>query len=267
MIAPNDNTSDDHATVPRCVCYESNYINQIDMKEYRMELTLQEIILRIIFITIASGIIGFDREAKNRPAGMRTCMIVGIGATIVALTQKQIEVEAIQIALNQPQIAGIIRSDPARLICQVISGIGFLGAGTIIITKRSVMGLTTAASLWSVAGLGITIGMGYYKIALIGFIFIMLVLVLVQRFIHIPQIKRIEIQYIDPQYTKNFIFNYFESVGVEIKDADYDLDFSSENQMYTNIFIIELPKNLSYATIIEHLSSCENIHRIRATNL
>lgn len=85
---------------------------------------------------------------------MRTHILVCMGACIIALIQVEIASGALRDALEYPQLAGTIRSDEARLIAQVVSGVGFLGAGTIIVTKQSVTGLTTAASLWAIAGLG-----------------------------------------------------------------------------------------------------------------
>lgn len=72
----------------------------------------------------------------------------------------------LKTAIAYPKLIGTVTTDPARLIAQIISGIGFLGAGTIVITRHFVTGLTTAASLWVTAGMGIAIGMGYYQIAL-----------------------------------------------------------------------------------------------------
>ncbi|BAK20843.1 MgtC family protein [Melissococcus plutonius ATCC 35311] len=139
-------------------------------------MTMHEIILRLVLASFVAGIIGFDREFKNRPAGIRTYILVCLGATIVAMIQEQIAIDSLKVSLAHPKTLEVIRSDPARLIAQVVSGIGFLGAGTIVVTKHSVSGLTTAASIWAVAGIGLAIGMGYYKIAIAGFIAITLIL-------------------------------------------------------------------------------------------
>lgn len=129
-----------------------------------LHLTIPEIVIRLSLAMVIGGAIGFERQYKNRPAGMRTHILVCMGATIIALIQDEIAAAAIQDALAHPELAGVIRSDQARLIAQVVSGLGFLGAGTIIVTKQSVTGLTTAASLWSVAGLGIAIGMDIMRL-------------------------------------------------------------------------------------------------------
>jgi Uncharacterized membrane protein len=90
-----------------------------------MYLDATTIIVRLLLATLISGVIGWDREHKNRPAGIRTHILVCLGACIVALMQKDIGFDALRIASQYPQYKGIIRADEARLIAQVVSGIGF----------------------------------------------------------------------------------------------------------------------------------------------
>jgi putative Mg2+ transporter-C (MgtC) family protein len=140
------------------------------MQMVDMHLSIPEVALRLLLAMVMGGAIGYERQYKSRPAGLRTHILVCMGACVIALIQVEIATGAMRDALDHPDLAGVIRSDEARLIAQVVSGVGFLGAGTIIVTKRSVTGLTTAASLWAIAGLGIAIGMGFYTIALSSFI-------------------------------------------------------------------------------------------------
>ena len=114
------------------------------------------ILLRLLMAVLCGGIIGFERGRAGRPAGLRTHILVCLGSTLAILTNQYVY-ETYQI------------SDPTRLGAQVISGIGFLGAGTIIVTGRhQVKGLTTAAGLWATACMGLAIGIGFYKAAIIG---------------------------------------------------------------------------------------------------
>lgn len=109
------------------------------------------IVLRLILAAICGGILGLERERKKRPAGLRTYILVCVGAALVMLTNQYIFEEYGRVG------------DPTRMAAQVISGIGFLGAGTIIVTSRSrVKGLTTAAGLWAAACMGLAIGSGFY---------------------------------------------------------------------------------------------------------
>lgn len=232
-----------------------------------IHLTIPEIVIRLSLAMIIGGVIGFERQYKNRPAGMRTHILVCMGATIIALIQDEIAATALQDALNHPELAGVIRSDQARLIAQVVSGIGFLGAGTIIVTKQSVTGLTTAASLWAIAGLGIAIGMGYYSIAITSFIGIFIALTVVRKVIHVPTTKKLEIHYINKQETKEFINQYFEEHKIEIEDVNFDVVVVEDTQIYTNIYTIDLPNGMTYAEVIEDLSIYKNITKLRLVSI
>lgn len=108
-----------------------------------------ELILRLLLSALVGGLIGLEREANNRPAGFRTHILVSIGSALIMLVSSQ-------------AFIGLGHSDPSRLAAQVISGIGFLGAGTIIRDGSNIKGLTTAASIWVCSGLGLAIGAGYY---------------------------------------------------------------------------------------------------------
>jgi putative Mg2+ transporter-C (MgtC) family protein len=232
-----------------------------------MYLTIPEIIIRLCLAMLIGGTIGFERQYKNRPAGLRTHILVCMGATIIALVQVEIAANALQDAVNHPELAGVIRSDQARLIAQVVSGIGFLGAGTIIVTKQSVTGLTTAASLWAAAGLGISIGMGYYAIAITSAIGVIIALTLVKKIIHVPTTKKLEIRYIHKKETKEFINQYFDEHKIEIEDVNFNVVLTEDTQIYTNIYTIDLPKGMTYTEVIEDLSIHKNITKLRLVSI
>ena len=118
------------------------------------EVTHWAVLLRIFSAVLFGAIIGMERGMKNRPAGLRTYMLVCVGSCLIMLTNQY---------LFQVSNSG----DPMRLGAQVVSGIGFLGAGTIIVTKHNqIKGLTTAAGLWAAAGVGLALGVGFYEAAL-----------------------------------------------------------------------------------------------------
>ena len=145
-------------------------------------MDIKDIIIRILLAICIGGTIGYNRERENVSAGFRTHTLVCLGATVAAL----IQVELANLALNQiakaPALSGIIKLNDGRFIGQVVSGIGFLGAGTIIKTKGAIKGLTTAASIWAVACVGIAIGMGFYKISILSGVSIAIVLVFLKKF-------------------------------------------------------------------------------------
>lgn len=130
-------------------------------------------IVKMILTILLSGIIGYEREHSHRPAGFRTHILVAVGAALVMMTSKYIFLE----------YEGIANFDPTRLGAQVISGIGFLGAGTILREGFSVKGLTTAASLWAVSCIGLAVGGGYYVGAVVTTLVIYLTLNTFKRFV------------------------------------------------------------------------------------
>lgn len=227
-------------------------------------MTFLEITQRLLLAIVISGAIGFDREFKNRPAGMRTHILVCVGAAIVALIQVELVNQSIRLVEMNPDLSTMIKSDNSRLIAQVVSGIGFLGAGTIIVTKRSVMGLTTAASLWAVACLGIASGMGLYRIALIGFVVIQIILSLLNKvLITIPSLKKIQIRYTHRLETKTFVTEYFEKKGVKVRNVDFDVDLTNDDKIYTNVYTVELPRGFNYSELVEDVSMYKNVLQIR----
>lgn len=134
-----------------------------------LEPGVLEISLRLGCAMLVGLIIGIEREYTHRPAGMRTHILVALGACVVSI--------AGEMLFTQYNVTGAT-PDPARLSAQVITGVGFLGAGTIMKEGPTVKGLTTAASLWAVACLGLASGFGYYSLALLGMAFIMITLTL-----------------------------------------------------------------------------------------
>lgn len=130
------------------------------------EFTYLEAGLRILMAIVLGGMIGMERGLKNRPAGLRTYMLVCLGACIVMLTNQYVY-EAFGVG------------DPVRMGAQVVSGIGFLGAGTIIVTARNqIKGLTTAAGLWASACVGLALGIGLYAVSIMGSVAIFVILTL-----------------------------------------------------------------------------------------
>lgn len=136
------------------------------------ELNLFSLLLRMFIAVLCGGIIGMERGKKGRPAGFRTHILVCLGSCLAMLTNQYI-VDTFNVA------------DPARLGAQVISGIGFLGAGTIIVTGRhQVKGLTTAAGLWASACMGLAVGIGFYEAAVLACLMIVFVSTLLHRVDH-----------------------------------------------------------------------------------
>ena len=229
-------------------------------------LPWSEIGIRILAAVIVGGAIGIEREYKNRPAGMRTHILVCLGAAMIAV------LECIILAnLDAAEAAGKTGFTFTRLSAQVISGIGFLGAGTIFIAQKKIAGLTTAASLWNVACLGLMIGFGYYWIALLCGVIIVTVLSLFQKIIRVNSVKRVEVRFINRTDTLEYINSYFENENIKILDVDFHVEhFRDSSNMdmnsYTNLYTLHLPSNTSYTDIVKYLSENENIQTVRTRN-
>ncbi|MFH2108745.1 MAG: MgtC/SapB family protein [Chrysiogenia bacterium] len=122
-----------------------------------------DFILKILLAAMLGGIIGLERELSHKEAGLRTNILIAIGSTLITILSFKIA------ALSKT-------ADPARLTAQIVSGIGFLGAGAIIQARFAVHGLTTAATIWTVAAIGIAVGSGFYLVALLVTVFVVIVL-------------------------------------------------------------------------------------------
>lgn len=130
-----------------------------------------QVIVRLILSALLSGLIGVERQLHRRAAGLRTHILVCVGSTLIMLT-------SVYIFDIYKEIAPV---DPARIAAGVITGIGFLGAGTIIRYGEEIRGLTTAASLWVVAAVGLAVGCGFYSAAIAATILVLMALLLLRR--------------------------------------------------------------------------------------
>lgn len=135
-----------------------------------------DILIKLTLAAVAGGLIGFEREKHGRPAGLRTNLLVSVGACAMMIVS-----EAFYVKYGMLDVDSAVRFDPSRVAAQIVTGIGFLGAGVILKEGVSVRGLTTAASLWVVAGLGMAFGMGYFSLGAITTILVLMSLVFLKR--------------------------------------------------------------------------------------
>ena len=146
----------------------------LEIREYLSDLTLVTMLVRVLLAAIAGGLVGLEREFHGRAAGIRTHMLVCLGAALSALIGAFLSLEMGELGIN---------SDAQRTGAQVISGVGFLGAGTILVKKGNsrISGLTTAAGLWATAAIGLAVGYGLYEAAYVTVFVVMLAFTLVSR--------------------------------------------------------------------------------------
>lgn len=131
-----------------------------------------DILVKLLLAAVAGGLVGLEREKHGRPAGLRTNLLVSVGACAMMIVS-----EAFYVKYGMLDAESAVRFDPSRVAAQIVTGIGFLGAGVILKEGISVRGLTTAASLWVVAGLGMAFGMGYFSLGVITTVLVLISLV------------------------------------------------------------------------------------------
>lgn len=225
--------------------------------------TPTELLIRLCIAILIGSLVGSEREYKNRPAGLRTHVLVSLGACMIALTEC--------IFMHEDAIGNHVTYSFGRMSAQVISGIGFLGAGTIFMAERKIGGLTTAASVWNIACLGLATGYGYYWMSLLGCLVVLAVLMILQRIIPLRTLKRLEVQFINRAETLNYINAFFEKNSVKVLNLDFHIQSNAsketgDHNVYTNIYTLHLPSTLSYTDVTNALVSYPNIRVVRVTN-
>lgn len=229
-------------------------------------MKLNDVILRLFLAVLIGGMVGYEREFKHRPAGFRTHMLVCIGAAITSMIQVEMINEIISFVRIDGNMSNILKTDYGRLGAQVISGIGFLGAGTIIHEKGSIKGLTTAASLWVVACVGLAIGLGYYTLSIFSGISVVLVLLsmkkLEDKIIGRNKNNKLEIIYRNEESASQYLEEYFSRNNIKIKQIELMIDEDEGNLRNTYIYIILLPKQIKTNDVVCHLINNKNVVKI-----
>ncbi|NLB41657.1 MAG: MgtC/SapB family protein [Clostridiales bacterium] len=207
-----------------------------------------EMILKLVLAMIFGGLIGLEREIGNRPAGFRTHTLVCMGSVLVMMTS--------EFMLS---IYSSVSVDPARLGAQVISGIGFLGAGTILKDGSRVRGLTTAASLWVVACIGLAIGVGFYWGALIATLLSYITLVFLKKFEgFVPSHRNyevlLEIPNVPGQISK--ITNVLSDLNVRVRDIKVD---SGDGELTCAFFNLVLPPGIDKLALGAEISRLQGV--------
>lgn len=213
----------------------------------------KEILIRLIVACLLGGLIGWEREFHDRPAGFRTHILVSVGSTLIMLVSLGLYYSFINSA------------DPGRIAAQVVSGIGFLGAGTIIRQGVNVKGLTTAASLWTTAGIGLACGLGMYYSAFIatGLVFIVLMFLnkLEFRFSRKDAVKTIEIRAIDRPGLLGDLGQILGDHSLNI--LKITMDQNSEDEFLRVHFQISLPGEVDYTFLSEKIYQVSGVSFVK----
>ena len=207
-------------------------------------------VLRMLIAMICGGIIGIEREYKRRPAGFRTHILICLGASLTTLTSQYLYLEMQWF------------TDLARLGAQVIAGMGFIGAGTIIVTKRrQVKGLTTAAGLWASAIVGLAVGAGYFEAALIATAMILLVELVLARFewflMSTARDIHLYVEYKENEALEK-IDEYLRTRGVTISDLHITKSAGSSKKPCA-IYSLQLPRKMTHDRVMTALTEIEGV--------
>jgi putative Mg2+ transporter-C (MgtC) family protein len=219
-----------------------------------------EIVSRLLLAAAFGGVIGLERERMNWAAGLRTHMLVAVGSALVML------VSAFGFADSSGEKA--IGLDPSRMAAQVVSGIGFLGAGSILLRGEVVRGLTTAASLWSVAGIGLTVGSGMYTAAFAATVIILIILAgvkpLERRFIAAKQERQIHLLAERGTLTLNSTHRVLGAGSVRVKR--FVASPSEDNPGLDDVALgLSRVSRVQYEAICARLEEMEGVKECRRT--
>lgn len=227
------------------------------------EFHIYSVALRLLLAMLLGGLVGLDRARKNRPAGFRTHMLVCMGATLTMLLGQYEYTMLHTVWAEQAAVVGG-NVDVSRFGAQVINGIGFLGAGTIIVTGRQkVTGLTTAAGLWTSACMGLAIGAGFFECVLLAFLLIVLVFrlrPLVEGMLA-ERARNMNI-YVEFQHISNIspILGKIKlGYDVHIYEVDLQRPEFGKNQNPRAVFNIRLNENVPHAKILASISELDSV--------
>lgn len=240
----------------------------IESLDYLRELNMASVLFRLTLAMLFGGVIGLERGSKRRAAGFRTYMLVSLGAALtMLLSQYYYVMQQTQWAELAAEVG--VRMDVSRFGAQVINGIGFLGAGTIIVTRRQqAKGLTTAAGLWASACMGLATGAGFYECVLLAFLLIFLSMRL------LPWLEAVVVEkarnmniYVEFTSLDNVgeIISCIKGLDAHILDVDIDRGRDDSSRRPSAVFSIRLTHRIPHPQILSVLSGLECVHIIEET--
>lgn len=220
----------------------NDFFNNFTNNHFVGALTTDVIFLRLLLAVIFGGIVGIERERENKPAGLRTYILVCFGATVVSMIEDQFRIDVFDASVLGRNFAETMSTDMGRLGAQVISGIGFLGAGCIIKERGEYIGgMTTAAGIWATGCVGLGIGWGFYNIALMAIIFMVFIMVILKK--------------LEDKVAKKLRLVFFE---VSLSDSALMYETIKDCQVLfkeRNISVVKIEKDLKSKTIFFQIST------------
>ena len=229
------------------------------------KLTVEVVSLRLLLAVVFGGIVGYTREKDNKPAGFRTHILVCFGAAVISMVQDQLRLNILELASINLKLSGVIKTDLGRLGAQVVSGIGFLGAGSIMKEKgETVGGMTTAAGIWATGCAGLGIGWGFYNLAIPAIVFMLVIIVIFKKFepkiVKRTKLLKFEVKFLeDKNYAKGLLATYevFNQKLIKITQIDKN---QPEN---TAIFTVNMDEKIDISDIIVSLSAIKAVEVVK----
>ena len=217
-------------------------------------ITEHDMIIRLCLGFVAGAIIGFERSSRRQVAGLRTHILIATGSTLLML-----------LSIYLPQQYNPLRtSDPGRIAAQVVSGIGFLGAGAIIRLGNTIRGLTTATSLWFVAAVGLAIGGGMFLVAAIaevlGIITLLLLNLFEKKIFPSERYKLLEINYLDSSPNTLETMEIIKKSGIGIQSMD--VIQNSSNTRTKLKLLVRIPSSLDLSSIARSIKASGNVGKV-----
>lgn len=213
-----------------------------------------DVLIRLTMALLLGGLIGYERQSCNKSAGLRTHVLVCIGSCLIMV-----------LSLNiYYTVQGLTNADPTRLAAQVVSGIGFLGAGTIMKEGLTIRGLTTAASLWVVSGVGLAVGSGYYISAFIATGLVFLTLSVLSRFerwmCHIGGVVNLLIGAVNRPGQIGRVCSCLGHCGINIRDIKIEEDVNKHIMMAITLNSLE---RMDSAAVIAELMDVDGVLSVK----
>ena len=239
--------------------------NELFKNSFVNKLTVEVVSLRLLLAVVFGGIVGYTREKDNKPAGFRTHILVCFGAAIISMVQDQLRLNILELASMNLKLSGVIKTDLGRLGAQVVSGIGFLGAGSIMKEKgETVGGMTTAAGIWATGCAGLGIGWGFYNLAIPAIVFMLVIIVIFKKFepkiVKKTKLLKFEVKFLeDKNYAKGLLATYevFNQKLIKITQIDKN---QPEN---TAIFTVNMDEKIDISDIIVSLSAIKAVEVVK----
>lgn len=217
-------------------------------------ITFQTALSRIFLSLVACGLIGLEREMRRQTAGWRTHIIIGLGATLLML-----------LSIWLPQTVVGDKGDPGRIAAQVVSGIGFLGAGAFIKVGNNVKGMTTAATIWFVAGMGLAIGAGMWQIALVVLVVSLVVLSVLEplekKWFPTERLKLLQIWYEGSSVDRKAVFETLRTFRIHVQSVDASLTVQKKQTRLSAL--VKVPIAVDLDTLFTDLRKTGKVAKIR----